>query len=491
MLSLNRIDAINSYEIDSIFFLNSFYQNKSDNFISTVEKIKIEEINSEKIKNVSNDDIINTLCKRLEPSSFFNREFNDVEDKTYFKKVDEFKILAKSLFEILYIIIIQQEISINNYPEILYCCSMFLGDEINNKWSTNEIRIISKDIIKTVNEKLNKNENSEEFNEKLLINKYYEHILLNKIKPLFNQPYRGSKTKKDFKNNIYDVQLWKTDHPASIYAFNWLTYHIETDQINKYFSNNVPIILTLIDDYQIPYKLLGVRLTNYCIINHTDPVQFRSTGLANVFLEALRLCLSFHSDSELMDESLPCIINLIKLMVNYNDPQNSPEFFSLVESIITEDIVKGLSLSIGKSTTAIYLKHVPLIVESIGIVSIRYLQIFVGPCCEILSFNYGDYKNQVYASKALLSLINVCIPRINKYIGTIMESTAECWRQLKKRENIRKDIDSKEQELKNNLEKNLKDIYKVLMQTKIKSVENNIALLQLIDPTIYQDLLEI
>jgi len=77
MLSLNRIDAINSYEIDSIFFLNSFYQNKSDNFISTVEKIKIEEINSEKIKNVSNDDIINTLCKRLEPSSFFNREFND------------------------------------------------------------------------------------------------------------------------------------------------------------------------------------------------------------------------------------------------------------------------------------------------------------------------------------------------------------------------------------------------------------------------------
>jgi len=54
-----------------------------------------------------------------------------------------------------------------------------------------------------------------------------------------------------------------------------------------------------------------------------------------------------------MDESLPCIINLIKLMVNYNDPQNSPEFFSLVESIITEDIVKGLSLSIGKSTTAV------------------------------------------------------------------------------------------------------------------------------------------
>ncbi len=47
----------------------------------------------------------------------------------------------------------------------------------------------------------------------------------------------------------------------------------------------VPIILTLIDDYQIPYKLLGVRLMNYCIIHHTDPVQIRSTGLANVFLE--------------------------------------------------------------------------------------------------------------------------------------------------------------------------------------------------------------
>jgi len=24
---------------------------------------------------------------------------------------------------------------------------------------------------------------------------------------------------------------------------------------------------------------------NYCIINHTDPVHIRSTGLANVFLE--------------------------------------------------------------------------------------------------------------------------------------------------------------------------------------------------------------
>jgi len=218
----------------------------------------------------------------------------------------------------------------------------------------------------------------------------------------------------------------------------------------------VPIILTLIDDYQVPYKLLGVQLTNYCILNHTDPVQIRSTGLAHVFLEALRLCLSFHSDPELMDESLPCIINLIKLMINYNDPQNSPEFFSLIEKIITEDIVKGISLSIGKSSIVIFLKHLPSLVDALGVVFIRYLQIFIGPCCEILSFNYGNYENQFYASDALLSIINACIPRINKYIGMIMESTAECWRQLKKREIIRKGADLKETniEMKTALEEN-------------------------------------
>jgi len=33
--------------------------------------------------------------------------------------------------------------------------------------------------------------------------------------------------------------------------------------------------------------------------------------------------------------------------------------------------------------------------------------------------------------------------RINKYIGMIMESTAESWRRLKKREMIRKDADLK------------------------------------------------
>jgi len=57
----------------------------------------------------------------------------------------------------------------------------------------------------------------------------------------------------------------------------------------------VPIILTLIDDYQIPYKLLGVRLTNYCILNHTDPVQIRSTGLANVFLEVIMILFFYNN----------------------------------------------------------------------------------------------------------------------------------------------------------------------------------------------------
>ncbi|OUM65517.1 hypothetical protein PIROE2DRAFT_7448, partial [Piromyces sp. E2] len=196
----------------------------------------------------------------------------------------------------------------------------------------------------------NNNDNNFILNEKLIINKYYEEILINKIKILFNQPYRGSKIKKDFRNNIYDIQLWKTDHPASVYAFYWLTYMVDVNYINDCFSQIVPIILTLIDDYEIPYKLLGVKLMKYCIINHTDPVQIRSTGLANVFLEALRLCLSFHSNPDLMDEALPCIISLIKLMINYNEPQNSPEFFSLIEKVVTEDIVKGLSLAIGKST---------------------------------------------------------------------------------------------------------------------------------------------
>jgi len=77
-------------------------------------------------------------------------------------------------------------------------------------------------------------------NEKLLINNYYEEILNNKIKILFNQPYRGSKTKKDFKNNIYDIQLWKTDHPASIYAFYWLTHMVDVCLLCN-ITNNLSI----------------------------------------------------------------------------------------------------------------------------------------------------------------------------------------------------------------------------------------------------------
>jgi len=56
---------------------------------------------------------------------------------------------------------------------------------------------------------LNKLENNnDDVDENLLINKYYEDILINKIKVLFNQPYRGSKIKGDYKSNLYNIQLW-------------------------------------------------------------------------------------------------------------------------------------------------------------------------------------------------------------------------------------------------------------------------------------------
>jgi len=208
-LNVNKIESLTNYEIDCMFFVEKLYQNQSKYSDTNIERCKIVKENiNDKIENKSNDDVIQQICNKLEPKSLFNRDFNEVEDKSFFKRVDEFKTMAKSLFEILNCIV-QREISINIFEEILYCCSMFIGDEDNNKWSSDETITLSRKIIKIVNEKLNKLENNnDDVDENLLINKYYEDILINKIKVLFNQPYRGSKIKGDYKSNLYNIQLW-------------------------------------------------------------------------------------------------------------------------------------------------------------------------------------------------------------------------------------------------------------------------------------------
>jgi len=61
-----------------MFFMEKLYQNQSKPLNTNIEKCKIVKENiNDKIENISNEDIIQQICNKLEPKSLFNRDFNE------------------------------------------------------------------------------------------------------------------------------------------------------------------------------------------------------------------------------------------------------------------------------------------------------------------------------------------------------------------------------------------------------------------------------
>ncbi|KAH0839568.1 hypothetical protein J3R83DRAFT_457 [Lanmaoa asiatica] len=169
------------------------------------------------------------------------------------------------------------------------------------------------------------------------------HVLTQIVKPLFAptpHPRLHTSTARILPRpaNVQDTyieQPWK-EHPGLDEVIRWCLLNTESSAYETAWPLFLPPIMSFLDDYQVPYKLLGVRLVSD-MLTRVPPDLFLRTGV-----DALMFTSLTNSLSHLGDQSMPDFIRLAVMTTLQLIDLTSPSAFPSHGISLHENELQGI-----------------------------------------------------------------------------------------------------------------------------------------------------
>ncbi|KAI8919013.1 hypothetical protein DFJ77DRAFT_452749 [Powellomyces hirtus] len=382
----------------------------------------------------------------------------------------------------------------------LVLCATFLGDE-TNRWSTANLKKQAEEILTHLLLHTN-HTRTKPFRRSQLVARHAERILQENVKPYFmHQPPPLAMQKESARGGFGkgvreqweadlggDAQPWKVERVECVPVLVWVVMQLEHGQCGPLQPSLFPPLLTLLDDYQPTYKLVGARLTTHVLITCSAPVDVRRTNLGDVFFNSLLHCLTYHSEVELLEVALPAIVNLVPVI----DQNGSQAFVEKLERVMQDGVLRGLSFAVGGSVAVIrtLVSSIPTLTRLLQLGTIRFLHPLLGIACEILQLHILDPQTQLRAAEAVVEIVKECWPRISKYRGVILKAVATAWRGIPA---VVANKNSSEETLATTttLKHHLKSICVLLRECCGEEIEPDFQLLLKVDRELYSELLDV
>jgi len=181
-----------------------------------------------------------------------------------------------------------------------------------------------------------------------LVTLLIRHFLQLTIRPLFAKTQTAGVTEKGYRslNNApqkYEsvdeeeaARPWKiAKNDYALHLLTWVVKSLDTKLTEQNWPLLVPPLLALVDDINPVYKAKGCQLLAY-LFKSTSPALLKRTGLAEVFSEAISLCLSYlptltpEDDSILiLSEAYPALFQLAEVRYSLAaGPKDDPVEFA-------------------------------------------------------------------------------------------------------------------------------------------------------------------
>ncbi|KAF8121310.1 hypothetical protein EV363DRAFT_1458028 [Boletus edulis] len=171
------------------------------------------------------------------------------------------------------------------------------------------------------------------------------HILIQVVKPLFAptpHPRLHTSTARVLPRpadvqDTYVEQPWK-DHPGLDESIRWCLLNTESSTYETAWPFFLPPVMSILDDYQVPYKLLGVRLVSD-MLKRVPPQLLLRTGVDTLMFNSLTNALSHLGDQstpdfirlavrttlQLIDLTTPSVFPSHGISLHDNEPQGTPD----------------------------------------------------------------------------------------------------------------------------------------------------------------------
>ncbi|KAH9978272.1 hypothetical protein BGW80DRAFT_1202231 [Lactifluus volemus] len=268
-----------------------------------------------------------------------------------------------------------------------------------------------------------------------------EEILMKHVKPIFQaNPHPMLSVESGRKlprtaggyaaaQDAFEGQAWK-EHPGIGNVLLWCVQRIDTDAYERLWYLVVPPVMTLLDDFEAKYKLLGIRVVN-AMLESAPLSLLNRTGVSELILASLHRALTFlHSPHTpaILRAAIPALTTVIERTTQPGSEQR----FSQLCALLGDGVIGSVWMYSSEDVDAVEasVEALPIVVRALGIGATRYLKALIPQLTHPLHpapYRKSNITLQVSSLRALDVVMQECASRMENWKGTIVEGVAKCW----------------------------------------------------------------
>ncbi|KZT20671.1 hypothetical protein NEOLEDRAFT_1075293 [Neolentinus lepideus HHB14362 ss-1] len=266
-----------------------------------------------------------------------------------------------------------------------------------------------------------------------------ECILTERIRPPFRasqhpmlNPATGRKLPRPVGTQdfyYYEGQVWKR-HLGIENLLAWSVRNIPKDAYERLWHLILPPMMTLLDDYEAPYKLRGIRVVSH-FLARAPPYLLQRTGVDGLLFSSLRTTLTnLHNPTtpSLIRAAVPTLLTLIQQTTK----PGSTERFNQLCVLLGESMIGSIWLYAAndKDTVEASVEVLPGVVNMLRVGCVRYLKAIIPQLTHPLLADsplYYTTQHKLLSLAALRTTMQACAPRMHRWKEVVLEGVAKCW----------------------------------------------------------------
>jgi hypothetical protein len=172
----------------------------------------------------------------------------------------------------------------------------------------------------------------------------------------------------DYFKPLFHSDSWKSNRV--LVSLEWFILKLEFPLDNLHYLL-IPTIMTLVNDYEPKFKIQGCALLG-AVVDKSTCHALSSTGIINVFQEALFKCTTYLDHPSLVAFSMNVLLDLSSKMT----ARESIKRLEFLELILSDAILQQIVFAGGKPEIQnIFLRFIHKLVKEMGAYTARYFKV--------------------------------------------------------------------------------------------------------------------
>jgi len=188
-------------------------------------------------------------------------------------------------------------------------------------------------------------------------------------------------------------------------------------------------VMTLLDDYEAPYKLRGIKIVSE-MLERVPKDLLKRTGVDELLFTSLSISLT-NLHNPLTPSILRTAILTTLTLINRSTAPGSQVRFDKLCTLLGDGIIGNVWIyaSMEPESVQATLEVLPDVIEMLGIGCARYLKALIPQLTHsLLPSLVNQSRDMQFASLRTLGVVvDECAPRMPRWKDTILDAIAKCW----------------------------------------------------------------